>query len=65
MPDHDDLAFNENDMDRVEQSVAEDVTHTIRGHAAVSGTYRGRRAMGDVLRRIKDLRRGRSRPNPR
>lgn len=63
MPDNDDIAilmgaltaFNENDMDKVEQYVAEDVTYTIRGQASVSGVYRGRRAMGDALRRIKEM----------
>lgn len=48
-------AFNRNDIDAVEHGVSEDVVYIIRGRAAVSGTYRGRREFADALRRIKQL----------
>jgi ketosteroid isomerase-like protein len=72
VPDNDDIAilmgaltaFNDNDMDRVEQFVAEDVVYTIHGQASVSGVYKGRRAMGDALRHIKDLTGGTIATNP-
>lgn len=48
-------AFNENDIDAVERLVDADVTYVIRGQASISGTYRGREAMGDALRRVQKL----------
>jgi len=48
-------AFNRNDIDAAASGVAEDVVYIIRGRAAVSGTYRGRQAFADVLRRIKQM----------
>jgi len=48
-------AFSANDVDGMEQIVAEDVTYIIRGQSVFSGTYHGRDAMGNVLRRIQEI----------
>ncbi len=48
-------AFNENDIARMEQYVHEDVTYIIRGRSPISGTYQGREAMAQALRKVKEL----------
>ena len=47
-------AFNDNDIDRLTQYVHEDVVYIIRGRSRLSGTYRGREAMADALRMVKE-----------
>ena len=58
-------AFNDNDIDRLTQYVHEDVVYIIRGRSRLSGTYRGREAMADALRMVKEARMGRWLPRPR
>ena len=47
-------AFNDNDIDRLTQYVHEDVVYIIRGRSRLRGTYRGREAMADALRMVKE-----------
>ncbi|MEZ4503082.1 MAG: nuclear transport factor 2 family protein [Dehalococcoidia bacterium] len=48
-------AFNDNDIDRLAQHVHDDVKYIIRGRSFISGTYEGREAMAQALRKVKEL----------
>ena len=48
-------AFNRNDIDALSSYVAADVTYTIHGRAAVSGTYRGVEGFRRALTSVKAL----------
>lgn len=48
-------AFNENDMEALEQYVDPSVTYILRGQAEMCGTHQGRDAMSGALNRIKEL----------
>jgi ketosteroid isomerase-like protein len=48
-------AFNRNNIDALAADVAEDVTYTIRGRSAVSGSYEGVHGVCTALKRIQEL----------
>jgi len=48
-------AFNENDIEAIDQHVHEDIVYRVSGRGPISGTYEGRQDFMQIVRRVKEL----------